>query len=291
MVPNRTISRRICTAIRAGQPMDRVCTVVGVDAPTLKRWLALGEAAYRESEEEDPHCWFFKAFVKALEHAERAAEADNPRLDEPEYEPPRRPRREPRRAGGHRSSDHPPLAWLVVEEAPIAIVIGSRPPWVYETPPTSRPGPAPQPTRPTEGGEITISEPESMVPVDEEAVVPRRDPTREELGAILGVLAVGLALLVVVVLLILLVLAMIPVALAGMVLIGTLRLAWGVACRWRAGLIALRGGAFEGLAMPGRVVLSPRSKWPGRRHPRGRIDPDRTAGSVAWSDRLPPQRE
>ncbi len=264
--------------------MDLACTAVGVDAPTLKRWLALGKAAYRECEEEDPHCRFFEAFVKALEYADQAVEADRQRPVQPEPQPPPRSRAEPRRTQGDRVSEAPSLVGLVVEEAPIEIVIGSRPPWVYETDLDSPPVRSSEPPRPT-GTEETPSEGTPSFPTDAEDAESRQDPTLGEVVEAIAFLSITLIVLAAIVALILVI---VPIALAILVLIGSIGLTLGVAYRWRAGLIALRGGTTGGLPISGPAIRI-RFGWGPRTI--GMFSPNRTAGSVALSGRLRPQRE
>ncbi len=264
--------------------MDVACTAVGVDAPTLKRWLALGEAAYRECEEEDPHCRFFEAFVKALDDADQAVEAKRRGPTQSEPGPPPRPRSEPSRTRRERSSEMPPLVWLVVEEAPIEIVIGSRPPWVYETAPTSPPVRSPDSTQLIQP-DVAPSEQARSDPADAPGSDPRRDPTVGEVVEALGVLAIALVVLIAIVLL---TLAVIPVALTGFALIGSIRLALGIADRWRAGLIALRGGSSVGLPIPAPVSRNARGH--GLR-PVEVVPLGRTSGSIALAGRSRPQRE
>ncbi len=264
--------------------MDLACTEVGVDAPTLKRWLALGEAAYLECEVEDPHCRFFEAFVKALEYADQAVEADRQRPVQPEPQPPPRSRAEPRRTQGDRVSEAPSLVGLVVEEAPIEIVIGSRPPWIYETAPEPPPVRSPEPPRPT-GPEEPPSE---STPTSPDVVVDQkthRDPTFEQVAEALGVLIAGLVVLIAI---LVLVLAVFPIALACFTLIRALRLAIGLAYSWRAGLIAMLGGTTGGFAIPGPVTWTACAR---RTLLIGTVSMDRTSGSVALADRLRPQRE
>ncbi len=263
--------------------MDLACTAVGVDASTLKRWLALGEAAYRESEEEDPHCRFFEAFVKALEYADSRRD-NEPQPSEPKPEPPPKPRSEPRRTRSARSSEAPPLVWLVVEEAPIEIVIGSRPPWVYETPSAPDPVPATETPRPSQLEDASFEDAPAM-PAEPEESDPRRDAP---IGEDLAVIAIGLATLVVLIAAVLLTLAAIPVAMAGFVVIGTVRLTIGSLYRWRAGLIALRSGGTGVLAIPGRATRFTSRE---RRRPAMVVSGDRTDGSVALAGRLRPQQE
>ncbi len=284
MVPNRAITKRICQALRDDQPMDLACTAVGVDAPTLKRWLALGEAAYRECEEEDPHCRFFEAFIKALEYADQAVEANRRKPSQPEPELPPRPRAEPRRTEDDRVSEAPPLAWMVVEEAPIEIVIGSRPTWVYETPPDSTPVRSAEPARPTEPLE-TPSEETPSSQADIEDGEPRRDPTLGEVVEALVFLAITLIVLATIVAMIL---AVVPVALAGFTWIASLRLALGLAYRWRAGILILQGETTIGLPIRAPITWTA-FEW----RPRfARLaSMDRTSGSVSLAGRLRPQRE
>ncbi len=264
--------------------MDVACTAVGVDAPTLKRWLALGEAAYRECEEEDPHCRFFEAFTKALEDADQDVEADRRRKAQTDPKPPPRPRAEPRPTQGARASEAPSLVWLVVEEAPIEIVIGSRPPWVYETQPAPKPVRVPEPPRSPRPEDVS-SEPTPSEPFEVEPTEPHRDPP---IGENLAVIAVGLVTLATLVVVVLAVLAMIPIVLAVFAAIGVFREALGLTYRWRAGLIALRGGTTGSLPIPGRLSWNPDRR---RLSPLGTISMDRTSGSVALSGRLRPQRE
>ncbi len=283
-VPNRTITRRICVTLRAGQPIDLACTTVGVDALTLKRWLALGEAASRQGEEEDPHCRFFEAVSKALGYADQARDLKDRATNESGLQAPGQPRDEPRRAGRNQTPDHPPLAWLVVEEAPIEIVIGSRPPWVYETPPAPDPGQTTEAFRTTLPEDVPFED-APTTPVEPDEAEPRCD---EPIGEDLAVIAVGLVFLAILAVAVLLILLMIPVVLAGFTAIGAIRTAVGLAYRWRAGLITLSGGGSQGLAIPGPIG---RPTWRSSlRLPK--VDClDRTAGSVAWADRSPPQRE
>ncbi len=282
-VPDWKITRRISRAIRAGKPIDLACTAVGVDAPTLKRWLALGEAAYLEYEEEDPHCRFFEAFVKALEYADSHLE-DDPQPIEPKLIPPSQPQVGSKPTESNRASESSPLPWLVIEEAPIEIVLGSRPAWVYETDPKATSVQAPEPLRPTQfdpgSSEETLEVPTSPAEVDE--TEPRHEPT---LGEAVGVLLVALIVLI---LALMLALAVIPVALAGFALIGAIRLVTGLAFRWRAGLIALGAGSIEGLPLSGSVIWTACGKRP---QTLGMVSVDRTAGSVSLSGRLRPQRE
>ncbi len=284
MIPNWAITRRICTAIRAGRSMDLACTDVGVDAPTLKRWLALGEAAYKECEEEDPHCRFFEAFIKALEYADQAAEAARQRPAEPEPEPSPRPRTEPRRTLGNRSSEPLPIAWVVVEEAPIEIVIGSRPPWVYETTPTPTPVRPPEPPQPV-WVEDAPSEDMPTTPAEVDEAALRRDPTLEQVAEAVGVIV---GVLVVLIAIVVLALVVFPIMLASFALIGAFRLALALAYRWRAGVLALRGGELEGLPIPSPVARNALGR---RLRPLVEASFDRTSGSVALAGRLRPQRE
>ncbi len=290
MVPNRAITVRICQAIRAGLPMDQACAEVGVDAPTFQRWMALGEEAFLICEERDPHCRFYKALVRT-QHASKTADVS--RLvdrTQPNKPPPALPTGypgEPQRTRDDRSTEFPPLAWLVVEEAPIEIVIGSRPPWVYETAPTPESVPAPEPLGAAWADDST-SEPATSESVDERVEASPSAPRLVEVVAVLSILLVDLALLIVVILLLA---AVIPMMLGGLTLIGSIRLVWGMVLRWRAGLMALRGRAITGIPIPGPTL--PRASWTllGQRHPRRMVDPDRTAGSVALAGRLRPQRE
>ncbi len=282
--PNRVITYRICAAIRAGQPIDSACNAVGVDAPTLKNWLTRGEEAYLECEREDPRCRFFEAFGMALESANQANETDRRKPTEPEHQPPLRPQAELRRPQGDRSSNSPPLVWLVVEEAPIEIVIGSRPPWVYETPPERPPTQAPEQPQPSEGNDAPISH----TPPEPAWIEPEANRRDLSFRKDLAVIAVGLVFLGILAVTALLILSTIPIILVGAATIRLTCSTLSLAYRWRTGLIALRGGGHPGLALASSV-----SQLTSGRSPRflGEISLDRTPGSVAWSDRLRPQRE
>ncbi len=210
-VPNRVITRQICASIRAGHPVDRACVRSGVDAPTLRRWLALGEVAFLECEKADPHGRFFAAFIKALECADQASEADDsggdadPIADAPRPKPPSESRGSERRTRPEPPSEMPCLVWEVVEEAPIEIRIGSRPAWVYETspsrPPTARDaqssvarachdaGASPAPGRPETSndrnpGEISVPAPGPSQPTLRVAGDSEADPGDEVSGPI-----------------------------------------------------------------------------------------------------------
>ncbi len=262
--------------------MDLACIAVGVNAPTLKHWLALGEAAYLESEEEDLHCRFFEAVIKALEYADQARDLNDRATNEPEPQALPRPRSEQRRAGRNRPADHPPLVWLVVEEAPIEIVIGSRPPWVYETPRQTRTDREPEPPRSVRGdgesSQDTLPE-----PVEIKEIARHRDST---IGLDLAVIAVGLAILAIQVVVVLLVLLMIPVVSAGYALMGAIRGMVRLAYRWRAGLIALRGRGVD--------ICPPPSGWAERWTPPSGLLRSyglQSLGAIALTGRMLPQRE
>ncbi len=303
-VPNRAITLAICAAIRSGRSFDQACVDAGIRKPTLLRWMEIGRATAHQGIP-DPHAAFFMAFKEALQEAHGAEDdhEDDEDLDDfgddafdsdlckPEPDDPPREPRESDRADTDSPSTCPSLVWMVVEEAPIEIVIGSRPPWVYETHPSRRSTDAV--SGPTSEGRapatIPSDRPEQRIPPDEptpitdRAHASRPDPS---LAAIIMVLIANTIATLLLLALIVVVVALIPVALAGLILIGVIRWLIRLAFRWRAGLIALRGGGAD----VGPFPVGWAARWTSPSSP---TSPQgfRRLGAIASTGRTLPKRE
>ncbi len=291
-LPTKTITRRICEAIRAGQSLDRAAKAVGVDARTFTIWCKLGHDAANESCHADPHARFARAVAKAIRDAERVRtsspiyHAEPPRQPEPDA-PPRRPA-EPPRTTCNRSSECPPLAALVVRPAPIEFVDRSRPVWVFGGEPNERPEtPVERPdevdptTLPTHPPFAVETDDEHETLVEAECPPSRIMPT----SAIIAISAVMLAALIAAISLIV---AITPIVLAARATLWLTRSSIAIAYRWRAGVLALRGGGADGCRWP--------VPWATRRMSMSCIDvwalrPNRTHGAIALAGRTRPQRE
>ncbi len=309
--PSREVIEAICQGIRAGWGVPRACMAVGVDEPTIQRWMARGEVAHREGRAEDPYAVSYVAFRRACNAARasgfrlglrgREPNSSRPngssgRIGKPNRANPRPSDSSASRPSGNpasRSSSVPaPLARLVVTEAPIEIVLESRPAWVY--------GPDPEQHRDTSARRSEVVEPEAdrtpaaivtevEPPEGAETAIPapaggepsganRDAPT----WAILVALTVDLVLLIATLAMIV---VTILIAMAVFVVVGPIRIALALASRWRAGLRALWGGGAE--ACPYPVARASR----GTAHPIFLVRPDRRLGALAWTGRSLPQRE
>ncbi len=310
--PSCEVIAAICQGIRAGWGVPRACMAVGVDEPTIQRWMAHGEVAYLEGRFEDPYAVSYVAFRRAC----NAARASGFRLGLRGREPnTSRPNGSPERLGkpnrtNSHSSDDPALrpsgnpatrsssepvslARLVVAEAPIEIVYGARPAWVY--------GPDPERHRDASARRSEVVEPEAdgtpaaivteaEPPEGAETAIPapaggepsganRDAPT----WAILVALTIKLVLLIATFAMIA---ATILIATAVFVVVCPIRLALALAYRWRVGVRALWGGGAEGCPCP--------VAWASRGTVHRSIfvvRPDRRLGALAWTGRSLPQRE
>lgn len=193
-----------------------------------------------------------------------------------------------------RSSSEPaPLARLVVAEAPIEIVLRSRPVWVYgpgadrdragmaprlrimQPPAAETPAPVGTEFGPPELAQSAIPTPDGVEP----SASGRDAPT----WAILVALVIELALLIATLATIA---AMILIAAATFAVVGPIRLALALAYRWRAGVRALWAARAEGCPCP--VAWASR----GTAHRSiVMVRPDRRLGALAWTGRSLPQRE
>ncbi len=287
--PNREITLAICRGVLEGWGVPRSCMAVGVDEPTLIRWMSRGEAAHSQKRIDDPHALFLIALRRAMAEARASGLWIGLRDPSPDVsqrsatsarpdEPPRTDRRV--------SNDFAPLASSVVEEAPIEIVIGSRPAWVFEADDSDRNRVAPaEPPR--------VDEPRSPEPphpvapecgfagsTETEESAPKRDgPT----WVIVVALLIGLAGLIIASML---VIAMLLVATAAFAVIGPIQVALALAYRWRDNVRALRGGGADGCPCP--VARASRGT---SSHPIPLVRPERSLGALAWTGRTLPQRE
>ncbi len=311
-VPSREVIAAICQGIREGWGVPRACMAVGVDEPTIKRWMARGEVAHQAGRAEDPHAILYVAFRRAC----NAARASGYRLGLREQGT---NTSRPTGSSGHlgrsngpasrasdvsesRSSGNPatrpssepvPLTRLVVAEAPIEIVLRTRPVWVY--------GPDAEPQR-----VATAHRPEIEQPVAVEATgsvvteVESSDPAEAATSGLDGAeptrsspdvptWAILVALIIKLVLLIAtfaMIAATILIATTVFIVVGPIRLALALASRWRAGLQALWGEGAEWCPCP--------VAWASRGTAYRSIfivRPDRSLGALAWTGRSLPQRE
>ncbi len=310
--PSREVIAAICQGIREGWGVPRACMAVGVDELTIQRWMARGEVAHCNGRYEDPYAVLYVAFRRACNAArasgyrlglrEQGTSTSRPNGSSGHLRRPNRTDLRPSDDPTTRSSGNPaprssselaPLARLVVVEAPIEIVYGSRPAWVYgpdpephRDEPARRPGfeepvaaetPAPVVT------EVGPSEPDEPATSGLDGAESSRSSPDVPTWAIFVALIINLVLLIAT---LAMVAATILIATAVFVVTGPIRLALALAYRWRAGLRALWGGGAEACPCPVAWAsrgTSLRSSFV--------VRPDRRLGALAWTGRSLPQRE
>ncbi len=290
-VPRSIVTKRICDAVRAGLPLERAARAAGVDVSTLQDWIQRGLDVEADVRDVDPFAIFAGTLREALDDAEDACferSSDHTSPFGRESEASRPPVDEPKGSDRSRAPRCPPLAWLVVEEAPIEIVIGSRPVWVYES--------EPQPSTMSRVERPSFHAPPPAIRADAwdkpndiepDPVGDERPSNRDRPIAVMIMATIVVSLVAVVA--IALAVVVVAIALAGVALIGPTRLAIGLMYRWRAGLLALRGGGAIGFPYPvgSTWCRLSRAVSPGRSVP----PPDRMLGAASLTGRSRPQRE
>ncbi len=310
-VPTAEVIDAICRGIRAGWGVPRACMAVGVDEPTIQRWMARGEVAHRVGRAEDPHAVLYVAFRRACDAARASGFPLRLRGQEENQSRPAGSSRcpgEPSRTDPYvsdapasrptvsqvsRSSGSPaPLARSVVAEAPIEIGLRARPVWVYgptadrhQDTPARRTGveqPVAAVTLASVVTEVGPPEPGEPATSKLDGTEPSRSSPDAPTWAIFVALIINLVLLIAT---LAMVAATILIATAVFAVVGPIRLALALASRWRAGLRALRGGT-EGCPYP--VVRASRGT---SYRAVFIVRPERRFGALAWTGRSLPQRE
>ncbi len=281
-VPNRRLTQRIVEAVRDGVSLECACRGLGIDPVTLQAWMSLGLKVEPQERQDDPFGRFVNELQRAMEGAQSSHDADAV-ANEPQRQPERSVTQQPLDAPNDTpwdwENDDRPLAWQVVSVAPIEFHFG--PTTVRSQPAWHEPSAGPSEAGSMPVGDSIDSDAEAREEVDAEPCVGHRDVPIE---MIVAIRIVGVAALIAV---ILLVIALTLIATVIFVAVGLVRGMLALAYRWRAGVIALRGGGADGCPWPDARARQSSMSALTRFHP----SLERSLGPVALAGRNRPQRE